>query len=92
VADIAAEFRDILVFHLGADDRRLTENARLLADLAADSFDIFEIVIACEEKFGIEIPNAAVTDFVTVGDFVDYIEAKVHGSKPGLFDTATIGK
>jgi acyl carrier protein len=80
VADIGAEFRDILVFYLGVDESTLTENARFFADLAADSLDLFEVVVACEEKFDIDIPNDALAYFETVGNFLAYIEAKVHAS------------
>ena len=82
MADIGAEFRDILVFYLGVDESMLTENARFYADLAADSLDLFEVVVACEEKFDIDIPNDALAYFETVGDFRAYIEAKVHTSHP----------
>jgi acyl carrier protein len=80
VADIGAEFRDILVFYLGVDESMLTENASFYADLAADSLDLFEVVVACEEKFDIDIPNDALAYFETVGDFLTYIEAKVHAA------------
>jgi acyl carrier protein len=82
VADIGAEFRDILVFHLAADETTLTENARFNMDLAADGLDISEIVVACEEKFDIDIPNPALIDLVTVGDFIRYIETKVAAADP----------
>ena len=64
--DVAAEVRDILVFHLGADERRLTDNARLGEDLGADSLDVVEIVMSCEERFAIEIPNRVATRLATV--------------------------
>ncbi len=55
--DVATEVRDILVFHLGADERRLTDDARLTEDLGADSLDVVEIVMSCEERFAIAIPQ-----------------------------------
>ena len=66
--DVAAEVRDILVFHLGADERRLTDDARLSEDLGADSLDVVEIVMSCEERFAIEIPNRVATRLTTVGE------------------------
>jgi acyl carrier protein len=85
VTDIAAEVRDIFVLHLGTDETKITQNARLVEDLGADSLDLFEVVVACEEKFNINIPNDAATKFVTVGDAVEYIEAKLYAPKGGLF-------
>jgi acyl carrier protein len=75
--DVAAEVRDILVFHLGADERRLTDDARLTEDLGADSLDVVEIVMSCEERFAIAIPNRIATRLTTVGEAVRFIEAKV---------------
>jgi len=80
VTDIEAEIRDILVFHLGVDEARLTNDARLAKDLGADSLDVVEIVMSCEEKFEIEIPNRVATRFVTVGDAVRFIEAAIAGT------------
>ena len=74
--DVATEVRDILVFHLGADERRLTDDARL-TDLGADSLDVVEIVMSCEERFAIAIPNRVATRLATVGDTVRFIESRL---------------
>jgi acyl carrier protein len=80
VNDIAEKIRDILVFHLGCEEDRLTDDAKLSADLGADSLDIVEILMSCEEKFGIDIPNHLAIGLVTVGDAVGCIKARVAGS------------
>lgn len=77
MADIAAEFRDILVYHLGTEPAQLTDQARLAEDLGADSLDLVEIVMSCEERFDIEIPNRAATTFKTVGEAVRFVEAQL---------------
>ena len=87
--DIAAEVRDIFVLYLGTDETKITQNARLVEDLGADSLDLFEVVVACEEKFNIEIPNVAVTGFVTIGDAVEYIKVKLYAPKVGLLHAVT---
>jgi acyl carrier protein len=89
VTDIAAEVRDILVLHLGTDETMITPSVRLAGDLGVDSVDLFEVVVACEEKFNIDIPNDAVMEFVTVGDAVKYIKAKLYGPKVGLLHAVT---
>jgi acyl carrier protein len=75
--NVAAEVRDILVFHLGADERRITDDARLREDLGADSLDVVEIVMSCEERFAIAIPNRVATRLATVGDTVRFIESRL---------------
>src|SRR5213080_3379934 len=77
VADIAAEVREILVFHLGSDKAKITDDARLADDLGADSLDVVEVVMSFEERFDIEIPNNVATRLVTVGDAVAFISAQV---------------
>jgi acyl carrier protein len=75
VSDLADEIRDILVFHLGCEEERLTDAARLTEDLGADSLDIVEIMMSCEERFCIDIPNQVAGSLVTVGDTVEWITA-----------------
>jgi acyl carrier protein len=89
VTDIAAEVRDILVLHLSTDETKITQNTRLVEDLGADSLDLFEVVMSCEEKFNIDIPNNAAMEFVTVGDAVEYIKAKLYAPKVGLLHAVT---
>jgi len=81
VTDIAVEVRDIVVFHLGSEEANVTDNARLIDDLGADSLDVVEVVMSCEEKFNIEIPNQMATKFVTVGDVVAFIKANAAGNQ-----------
>ena len=80
MTDIAAEVRDILVFHLGAEEARLTDDARLAEDLGADRLDLVEIAMSCEERFDIDIPNHVATLLATVGDAVRFIQAQVAGT------------
>ena len=51
--------------------------ASFIDDLGADSLDIVELVMALEEEFDIEIPDADAEKVVTVGDVVDYIKENV---------------
>jgi acyl carrier protein len=85
VTDIAAEVRDILVFHLGSEESKLTDNAKLIEDLGADSLDVVEVVMSFEEKFDIEIPTHKAAEFVTVGDAIAFINAHIAGNRPSLW-------
>jgi acyl carrier protein len=90
VTDIAAEVRDILVFHLGSEEADLTDDARLIEDLGADSLDVVEVVMSFEEKFDIEIPTHKATAFVTVGDAIAFIKAHVAESRPSLWPSVSL--
>ena len=55
----------------------ITEDSSSKDDLGADSIDLVELVMALEEEFDIEIPDADAEKVVTVGDVVDYIKENV---------------
>jgi acyl carrier protein len=76
VSDIGSQVRDILAFHLGIDGSRLADDTRF-EDLGADSLDVIEIVMSCEERFGVEIPNREATGLATVGDAVRCVAAQI---------------
>ena len=82
MSDIGADVRDILSLHLGVEASRLTDETRLHEDLDADSLDVVEIVMSCEERFGVEIPNRAATALTTVGDAVRCVQAQVAAAEP----------
>ena len=44
-------------------------------DLDVDSLAMVEIIVGCEEKFGVTIPEDVSKKLATVGDAVAYIEA-----------------
>ena len=67
--------REIIVEQLGVDEEVVTPNASFEKDLNADSLDLFEMVMAFEEEFEVEIPSEDLEKIATVGDVVKYLEA-----------------
>jgi acyl carrier protein len=67
--------KEIVAESLGAEVENLTETTNFKADLAADSLDLFEMVMAFEEEFDVEIPSEDLEQMVTVGDVIKYLEA-----------------
>jgi len=62
--------------HLDIDYDSIKPEANFMDDLGADSLDTVELVMAFEEKFGIEIPDDAAETIQTVQNAIDYIENK----------------
>lgn len=60
---------------LGAEAGEITENTSLKEDLGADSLDLFELVMALEEEFDVEIPSEDLEGIATIGDVKKYLEA-----------------
>ena len=56
-------------------DMDITEATSFKDDLGADSLDIFELVMALEEEFGVEIPSEDLENVNTVGDVINYLKA-----------------
>jgi acyl carrier protein len=54
----------------------VTDSAKFVDDLGADSLDTVELVMALEEEFGVEIPDEDAEKLTTVGDALKYIEEK----------------
>ena len=74
--DISSKVKKIVADHLGIDEAKVTEEASFIDDLGADSLDTVELVMAFEEKFGIEIPDDAAETILTVKDAIDFIQNK----------------
>ena len=55
----ADQVRRLIAQHLGIEADRVADEARFRHDLGADSLDAFELLLALEETFGIEIPDDA---------------------------------
>ncbi len=68
------EVKEVIVEQLNVDENEVTPEANFVEDLGADSLDVVEMVMALEEKFGIEIPDSDAENIKTVQDVIDYIE------------------
>jgi acyl carrier protein len=70
-----SEIKKIIVDLLGADESKVTMEARFREDLEADSLDLVELIMAFEDKFGTEISDEAAQKITTVGEAVNYIDS-----------------
>ena len=75
--EIFDKVKEIIVEQLGVAENDVNQEASFIDDLGADSLDIVELIMALEEEFDIEIPDADAEKVVTVGDVVDYIKDNV---------------
>ena len=72
--EVLEKVKGIIVEQLGVAETAVTMEASFIDDLGADSLDIVELIMALEEEFDIEIPDADAEKVVSVGDVVDYIK------------------
>jgi len=69
------KIRAIIVDQLGVDESEVTLESTF-DELGVDSLGIFEIIMALEEEFEIEIPNEDAENMKTIGDAVNYVDSK----------------
>ena len=77
MSEVAEKVKKIIAEHLGIDDmEKITEDAKFIDDLGADSLDTVELVMAFEEAFDVEIPDEKAETILTVGDAISHLESK----------------
>lgn len=69
--------KEILLNHTQIPADEIELSTELVKDLDLNSLDVVNLIVTFEDEFGIEIPDRAIQDFVTVGDLVEYLEKKV---------------
>lgn len=67
--------KEIVAESLNVEESTLSETTSFKEDLGADSLDLFEMVMAFEEAFEVEIPSEDLEQITTVGDVVKYIKS-----------------
>ncbi|MGL2626761.1 acyl carrier protein [Helicobacter pylori] len=67
----------VIAEQLNIDVSQVTPEAKFVKDLGVDSLDVVELIMALEEKFGIEIPDEQAEKIVNVGDVMRYIEKQL---------------
>jgi acyl carrier protein len=75
--NVAETVKKIVVENLERKPEEVTDDARFIEDLGADSLDLTELLMALEEEYNVEIDDEA-NDIQTVGDAIKYIESKLN--------------
>lgn len=71
------KMKEMIAEQLDVEADKITLESNFSDDLDADSLDLFELVMALEEEYGVEIPSEDLENMATVGDIVEYLKA--HG-------------
>ena len=70
------KIKEIAADSLGADGSTMTAETSFKEDLGADSLDLFEMVMALEEEFEVEIPTEDLENIKTIGDVESYLQSR----------------
>lgn len=68
--------KEIIEEQLSLDGVEITEETSFKDDLGVDSLDLFELVMAFEEEYSVEIPTEDLENIATVGDIIEYMKNK----------------
>ena len=70
------KMKEIIADQLGVSEDEVTLEASFKEDLDADSLDLFELVMALEEEYDVEIPSDDLAELNTVGYVINYLKDK----------------
>lgn len=70
------KMKELIADQLSIDADSITEESSFKDDLGADSLDLFELVMALEDEYSVEIPADDLQNLATVGDVMKYLKDK----------------
>ena len=70
------QIKKMVADNLGVEESKITDNTSFKEDLGADSLDLFEMVMALEEEFEVEIPTEDLENIKTIGDVESYLQSR----------------
>ena len=73
---IFAKVKEYLLMQLPVDESKITEDARMIEDLGADSANLMMLIMDLETEFDTQVEDEALASIKTVGDIVSYIADK----------------
>ena len=81
MSTVEESVRKIVVEQLGVKEEALSNNAKFVEDLGADSLDTVELVMALEEEFETEIPDEKAEKITTIQEAINHIEGHMSKDK-----------
>ena len=70
------KMKEMLAEQLNCEASTITPETSFKDDLGADSLDLFELVMALEDEYSVEIPAEDLEQLTTVGDVMNYLKNK----------------
>jgi len=68
------KIKTLLVEQMGIDEKLITPDAKLIADLELNSLELAEFILSCEEEFKVSIKDEDLKKLVCVSDIAEYLE------------------
>ena len=72
-SEIATQITALVATTLDVDEAMVDTDSDLVQDLAADSLDIVTLILAIEDRFGIDIHDEDAAEILTVEQMIEYV-------------------
>lgn len=69
---------ETITSQLGVTEAEVTDEAKFIEDLGADSLDTVELIMELEDEFDLEIPDEEAESITSVIKVIEYIESKLN--------------
>jgi len=70
------KIKEIIAGQLNVEESEIKAESKFKEDLGADSLDLFELVMALEDEYSVEIPAEDLEKLLTVQDVMKYLSDK----------------
>ena len=70
------KMREIIAEQINCEEESIQLETSFKEDLGADSLDLFELVMALEDEYSVDIPSEELQELTTVGAVIDYLKTK----------------
>lgn len=70
------KMKSIIAEQLNVNEDEVKLESKFKEDLGADSLDLFELVMALEDEYSVEIPSEDLASIATVEDVIKYLQDK----------------
>ena len=77
MSDVEAKVKQVIAEQLGVSGDSIGPTSSFVDDLGADSLDQVELIMAFEDKFGVDIPDEDAEKLRTVKDALEYLSSKL---------------
>ncbi len=67
------EIKNLLVEEMSIEADDITENSEFVKDLGFNSLELADLVVMCEDKYGVDVDEERAHTIITVGDFAEYL-------------------
>lgn len=77
MSELSERLKKVICQELDVTPEQVVPEASFRDDLGATSVKIFDLILAIEDEFGVEVPDEEAIQITTIGDAIAYLEKKL---------------